>query len=293
MTTKELVDLIAGYRWFVDEKIRIVPEDILIAGTFAQRDICRFGYLLEMTATLGLSPKQERYTFKPTPITAVTAGSPAILNIPHHPYHLGDDVFIAGAEGVTGLNGRYKISATTLDSITLKDSTVTGTYTGNGYVYHTLLSALQIKGHINKLSDGGVITKRDKFQVDEMRHHFGTSSPGSKVLYFYEVHGQQLEVGFQGIPATPMTVEIMFFRKPQGFEKLSLESDPILPDDYDKLLYAGTLYHLLDMTPHPKAVNETERWQLTFFRDLVAHGGSAVKQRVSYYLRTSNLEWKS
>jgi hypothetical protein len=293
MTTKQLVDLIVGYRWFNDEKIRIAKGEVYLAAHFAQLDMCRFGYFLEDYCTLGLAAGQERYKFSPLTITGASNTAPIEITIAGHNFHTGDEIFIVGVEGNTNANGRWKIEKTGDDTFTLIGSIGNAGYTTGGTAYHLLLSVLQIKGDLRKLTPNeGRIEKRDKYQIDAERHYFGTSSPAEKVLYWYEVHGQSIEVGFQGVPAVAMEVEILFYRKPQEFERIDAEVDPILPPDYDKLLYSGTMYHLLDLMDHPKAESQANRWLEKFLGDMVSYGGSAVKQRISYHIKFSKLEWK-
>jgi len=292
MTTKELLDLILGYRWFQDEKIRINPGDVYIAAHFAQHDICRFGLILEDTATLGLAPNQERYKFSALDITDATNESPIVIESEHN-YNTGDEIVIDGVTGNTAANGRWKVTRIDDNHYSLDGSVGNGVYEEGGRSYHLLMSALMIKGDMHKVGEEmGAIEKRDKYQVDFNRRHFGKNSQPAKVLYWYEIHGQTIEVGFQGIPAKHMTVELMYYRKPQEYERIREGVDPILPTDYDRLHYSGTLYHLFDMLPHPKAKDEADRWMNKFLTELVAYGDSAVKQRISYYVRMSNIKWK-
>jgi hypothetical protein len=88
--------------------------------------------------------------------TAITvaSGTPVVITAAGHGVAVGQQVFITGALGNTGLNGVWTASAVTASTITLQGSASSGGYTGGGVV--TALTAVLDFGYAPGVDAGSV-----------------------------------------------------------------------------------------------------------------------------------------
>lgn len=103
-------------------------------------------------------------------ITAATAGSPLAATIVAHGYTTGDWVEISGALGIPELNGRQKITVTSVDTFTLDGTIGTGTWTSGGTVkrWKVLTAAGGAPGWTDEgtaLANIGLTAKRIRFDA--------------------------------------------------------------------------------------------------------------------------------
>lgn len=145
----------------VGSAVRLIP----FAFSADQTMVLEFGHLYIRFHTGGGTLLEAS-----VPITSITEASPGVITRVAHGFLTGDTIFIAGALGMTELNGRYykvvRLSADTY-SLTLMDGTAVntatyGAYTGSGVaarVYQLLspYSAADLFG-IHYAQDSDVLT---------------------------------------------------------------------------------------------------------------------------------------
>jgi len=103
---------------------------------------------------------------------------------------------------------------------------------------------------IRKLSPNvGEIKVRSLSEIELNRSQFAATVVGTQVVYAYQIFTNPITLGFQGVPAAAMDVELSYYRVPLPAEYPSNSVNPVIPATYDKLLILGTLYHALDLRP--------------------------------------------
>jgi hypothetical protein len=256
MTSSNLVGYIKRYRILGEKQISIEPDRIYLAGTWSQNEICSELRLLQQWVNLTLIQGQERYQFTPMTVKGATNATPIVLEITSHVLNTGDCLVVGGALGNTGANGRWPtITKVDANHVSLDGSVGNGTYTANsGTAYHGLNAALDVKFLRKKESPYGRIKRKLIETVEDERWEFAAEeSPTSEVNHLYITYDEPLIIGIRGIPNTTIKTEALIIRKPLPSEDLSETVNPILPSQYDQLLYRGTLYHVLELLDLPEA----------------------------------------
>lgn len=244
MTSEKLVDLIAGYRQLGEAKVYISPEEVYVAGGFAQNQICAELRPVEGICYLRLVANQERYQFSPVTITGATNASPVVV-AGSHSFNTGDSVTIIGVLGNTAINGNWVVTKVDSTHFSADGSVGNGTYASGGTAYHALYSALELSVMRKVSPYYGLMENRNRAEVETNREVFGVSVAPTYVKNFYVNQTDPITIGVQGIPSSDVTVECVYYRKP--LENLSSTVNPILPATLDLLLYHLTLYHALNM----------------------------------------------
>jgi hypothetical protein len=256
MNSDYLVRAIASHS--IWKKLGSTPEKdrIYLAGTFAQKEILNELKLLEQVGNLVLVSGQERYQFPPIAITGGTATTPIQLTITGHLFNTGDTVVITGVSGLTGANGKWStITKVDANTISLDGSIGGGTYTAaTGIAYHILSAAGDVKMIRKTGSATGRIPEISLVQSETERADFGSlNSDASQVGGHYVIYDDPLILGFRGTPGATIPTELIIYRIPLPSEDISATVNPILPAQYDKLLYRATLYHVFDLMDDPSS----------------------------------------
>ena len=233
-------------------------DRIDLAATFGQKEILSELRLLEQVGNLTLVSGKERYQFSPIAVTGGTATSPVQLTITAHPFNTGDTLTIAGILGLTGANGKWaSITKENANTISLDGSVGGGTYTAaTGTAYHILCAAIDIKMIRKTGTAYGRIPRIHREKAEEERSDFGSiNSPASEVNNHYIIYDDPIIVGFRGTPGATISTELLISRIPLPCEDISSTVNPIIPAQYDKLLYRATLYHVFDLLDDPVAAD--------------------------------------
>lgn len=249
MTSKYLAQIIGKHRLVGEKRISIEPERVYYAGTLAQIEILSELKILEAFGNLALVAGQERYQFPAVTITAVSDETPVNITAAGHLFNTGDSVYHTGITAL--LNRKWVVTKIDDDNYTLDDSVAAGAFV-TGTAYHSLYGASEIRS-IRKLSPySGRLLSKTPEQVDDERYHYGSdNSEEGAVNTRYVIQDEPIIVGVRGVPSAAILTEVLFYRRPLPSDALSATVNPIIPSQHDKLLYRGTLYHLLEMLDDP------------------------------------------
>jgi hypothetical protein len=184
------------------------------------------------------------------------------LTITGHKFNTGDTLVTSGILGLTGANGRWPtIIKVDANRVSLDGSTGVGNYTAaTGKAYHGLWAALDTKlirktgnhtGRLHKITVQEA--EADRWQYANSDSVPTSDSPTNEVNKHYVIHENPIIIGVRGTPLETITTEVFYYRKPLPTEKLSATVDPFLPEEFDKLLYRGTLFQALELMELPKA----------------------------------------
>lgn len=262
-TSAYLLSVISDFRLFNRGRVQLEPDRVLLAGSLAQREICSEFPLLEKYGNLALVGGQERYQFEPIAVTLATNANPIVLTVAGHKFHTGDTGVVAGAKGNDAANGDWTFTKVDNNNISLDGSVGSGAYTEGGTVYHSLLAAVKVKFFRRTTAPYGRLAEKHVTQVEDERKQYGDSSTAGEVNSFYQVLDEPLIVGFRGVPETSLLTEFLYQRIPLPVEDLSF-ADPIIPSQFFKLLYRGTLYHTLDLLDLPEIGEDIEIARLKY-----------------------------
>lgn len=294
MTTAQLVGYIQRHHFIEGQRISVSPDRVYLAGSWAQGEICNELRPLEGRANLTLITGQERYQFETANITGATETSPIVLTITAHEYNTGDTVIVNAVLGLSGANGRWPtITKVDANHISLDGSTGTGTYTAaTGKAYHGILAAVDTKLIRKTGSYNGRLHKVTIAEVESDRWQYGTTgSPADEVNKHYVVHENPIIIGVRGIPLETITTEVLYYRRPLPTEKLSATVDPFLPDEFDKLLYRGTLFQVLELLEMPEVDPVLARARLLYEEEKDRQRAILAPQRYVKREETSTLKW--
>lgn len=250
MTSLELADLIVGYHFFQDKSIKIDEDFVFAAAKQAQVKICSELDLLEGVGTFILGSGQETYSYPRIAITDATNADPIVLTVPSHGRLTGDIGIITGVLGNTAADGTKTLTVIDSDHVSLSGAAGNGAYTSGGYLYSPLSAAVMLREQMSlKTSQGAysIVKKKTVENIDILRSQFQAANGGGKVAWFYEIFTNPLTVGFLAIPADTFTASVVFRRKPLDHEAPDVAVDPLIPSEFDMLLYHATLYHIFEL----------------------------------------------
>lgn len=297
MTADELVGRVENYRLFREEHIPFNPGEVFPAATFAQTELCNELLLLESTANLILVANQERYQFPPVTITGATNTTPIVVTAPNHKLNTGDTGIIAGVLGAVGANGKWPtITKVDANSFSLDASLASGAYAGGGKLYHGLYAAISLKYLRKTANPFGDITWKAKEDIETDRNQVAGSAtanqgsvPGSNVVSFYEIYDEPLIVGFQAIPGATLATEAFFYRRPLPSEAISATVDPIVPYQYDKALFLGTLYEVLTISIRKEVQDHAKEVRELYKEEKERVKGVLKRQRLPKYVAAATM----
>lgn len=247
MTSDELVGMCANYRLYRQEAVPFNPEEVYPAGNFAQDELLDELSLLEDTCNLKLVAAQEQYRSTPVDITDCTNATPIQVTAPGHGRHTGDTVVVGGVEGNDAANGRWNtVTVIDANTLTLDGSVGNGTYISGGILYPGLVAASSIRSIRKLTSPYGSIVYKSKEDVETDRALMQSASNNTNVVHYYPIFDDPIILGFSAVPGGDLAIEINYYRRAIPPEFISADVDPIIPSQYGKALYLGTLFELLD-----------------------------------------------
>jgi hypothetical protein len=257
MTTTELVDLVTGFKWFRDRKIKIDEGEVWLGANQAQTEILAELHPIDDVGQLATNPSQERYAFTKGTILGATNVNPIVIEQTGHPYHTGDLVAISGVLGNTAANGRHSVTYVDANHYSLPVAG-NGAWTSGGFSYHCLMGAVRIASDMMNLTTFGLIKPR---RYDWIQSNRGVMLDGNPQYYYQMSTPTGLMIGIIGKPSVNSTMEFRYYRTTLPHEKISATVDPWIPDDYDHCLIHGTLYFILNQlkSSGDKVVEEKEQ----------------------------------
>lgn len=312
MNTARLVSLLAGWRWAGDEKVQITPEEIYVAATDAQTELLNRLNLLETSVQLALVTGQDTYQFPAQAIESVTIEHDpphgtvayAMVRIPGHKYHTGDEVIIYGVLGAIQANGQWIVTKVDADTISLP-VTALSDYTSGGTIIHALSRIRQVfSSGIKRLSDSGgalfdVIEKKTISWIESNREAFGVggtqtnSTPSnSQVIYFGEIYTDPLTIIVLGTPGSDMLTSVRGYRKHVDVvDDISDTVDPLIPSMYEHALQFGTLHHLFEFRTEKNCDKEAEKWEKKFEDEMEKNRRIHNHRKLVQPSNDSGLKW--
>lgn len=244
MTTQELVDLVTGFKWFRDRKIKIDEGEVWAGANQAQTEILAELHPIDDVGYLGTATGIERYQFTRGIITGATNVNPIVIAQTGHPYHTGDLVAISGVTGNTAANGRHSVTYVDADHYSLPLAG-NGAYGTGGYSYHCLMGATRISSDLMNTVSYALLKPRNYEWIQSNRPLMldGNSR------YFYQMRAPSgLILGIVGKPSSATgAFEFRYYRTTLQHERISATVDPWIPDEYDHCLIYGALYFILDL----------------------------------------------
>jgi len=151
-------------------------------------------------------------------------------------------------KGLDAANGTWTVTRISDAKFSLDGSkgSTEPAYTSGGRAFHALLAASRVK-KIRRIAEPfGEIYKKFFSEIERLREQYATAGI-TPAKYFYEELGEYLSVHIWPKPTADILTEIRFVRIPLDCEAPSATTNPIVPRLYDKLLYQGTVYHILDI----------------------------------------------
>ena len=297
MLTSDLLDRIQGNHMFGETKTNVSPDDVYRAAIFCQKEICEDLPVLEGVCGLEFVANQERYQYQTATISGTTGigVSPIVLTTAaNHGFQTNDSVSIDNVLGNTAANGHWQITV-------LSPTTFSINTTGNGAwttvnatltptAIHLLTAAVTVKLIRFPVSPYGWLRKISQRRAERDRIPYMNGANPNMVTRYYEIQTNPITIGIQGVPTTNVQAEVTYQRRPLSTEDISATVNPLLPSQYDKLLYMGTLYHAVDNLDEDWAIKRSEQLKQKFEREKIMIRKTLVKRRLPDQEDISDLE---
>jgi len=291
MLTSDLLDRIQGFHEFGETKTNVSPDDVYRAAIFAQKEILESIPLLENTVGMTLLAGKERYSYSIATITAASNTTPIVITTASaHGFSTGDTLSIANVVGNSAANADWPIIVLSPTTFSLTGSAGNGAWTSGGTATHLLCGAVNVRLIRLTVSPYGWLRKVSQRQVERDRMAFLNGASPATVNRYYIIRTDPITIGVQGVPTANLTAEITYQRIPIPDEDITSTQNPILPSQYDKLLYVGTLYHIIDSLDRDWAVKRSLELEQKFEREKAKALKTIVKRRLSEQEDITDLE---
>jgi hypothetical protein len=297
MTTAQLIGYVQRYHYFAEKRINVGPDTVYLAGSWSQNEICSSLMPLEKKITLTTVASQEQYQYSPGTVTGGTATTPIRLTVTAHPFSTGDMVYISGIVGLTGASGWFTITKIGANTIELDDSIGGGSWTSGGTVYHGLSAAVDIKLIARAETPFGTIKRKIIHTIEDERGYFandaGEQITDGKLVSYDIIYDNPIVLSFQPEPAAAETLKLIIWRRPLPTEALSSSVNPILPTQFDKLLYRATLCQVFEILQldDPQAERAQAKAQVAYEQEAALQIATLASTRRVRKEATKTFNW--
>ena len=292
MLSSDLVSKFSKYMFLGKQKKFISEQDVYMAASLAQAEILRDLKVLQDKTTIVFPALTEQCVRQSRTVSTITGTTTVIVTtVETHGYQTGEEVIIQGALGITGVNGRWTITVTGLKTFTLNSAVGTGAYTTGGTIYPIINGAIDLIAGRQTSPNDIPMTKVDYDQVNQDRDEFGTSSSNDAVFRMYQLETDPITIGVQGVPMSPVKIEMRFFRVPLPNEDISDTVNPIIPDKYRRVMELGTLCYIYEDVDDIEGIQLSEKQRTIFDREKQRVLGSVAKSRIRTNSQPTRLKW--